>query len=121
MKLLLKYKLLLISLLIISSCASDKNLTDFTYFGGKIINPKSNQVFFYKGEDLLDSTELNQKNKFLFKFDSIDVGLYRFRHDREVQYIFLEPNDSLLLRLNTLAFYSFTTLYNFMYILDLPF
>ena len=104
MKLLLKNKLLLISLLIISGCVSDKNLTDNTYFGGKIINPKSNQVFFYKGENLLDSTELSQKNKFLFKFDSLDVGLYTFRHDREVQYVFIEPTDSLLLRLNTWDF-----------------
>ena len=104
MKLLLKYKLLLISLLIISGCVSDKNLTNNTYFGGKIINPKSNQVFFYNGTKLLDSAKLNEKNKFIFTFDSLKVGLYTFEHGREVQFIFLEPNDSLLLRLNTWDF-----------------
>jgi hypothetical protein len=104
MKLLLKYKLLLISLLIISGCVSDKNITGNTYFGGKIINPKSNKVFFYQGSELLDSAKLNDKNKFIFKFDSLKVGLYTFEHGQEYQYIFLEPNDSLLLRLNTWDF-----------------
>jgi hypothetical protein len=104
MKLLLKYKLLLISLLIISGCVSDKNLTDSTYFGGKIINPKSNQVFFYHGTKLLDSAKLNEKNKFIFNFDSLKVGLYTFEHGPEVQFVFLEPNDSLLMRLNTWDF-----------------
>ena len=104
MELLLKYKLLLISLLIFSGCVSDKNLTDNTYFGGKIINPKSNKVFFYDGTQLLDSAKLNEKNKFIFKFDSLKVGLYTFEHGREVQFVFLEPSDSLLLRLNTWDF-----------------
>ena len=100
MRKLLKYKLLLISLIIISGCATDKKVTDTTYFGGKIINPKSKHVFFYKNNQLLDSTELNRKNKFLFKFDSLKVGLYTFKHGTEIQFLFLEPSDSLLLRLN---------------------
>ena len=104
MKLLLKYKLLLISFLIISGCVSDKNITNNTYFGGKIINPKSNKVYFYEGDKLLDSAKINDKNKFTFKFDSLKVGLYTFEHGREFQFIFLEPNDSLLMRLNTWDF-----------------
>lgn len=100
MRKLLKYKLLLISLIIISGCASDKKVNDTTYFGGKIINPKSKHVFFYKNNQLLDSTELSRKNKFLFKFDSLKVGLYTFKHGTEIQFLFLEPSDSLLLRLN---------------------
>tara|TARA_R110002073_G_scaffold72537_1_gene177630 strand:+ start:660576 stop:661964 length:1389 start_codon:yes stop_codon:yes gene_type:complete len=100
----LKYKLLLISFLIFSSCVSDKTVAEASYFGGKIINPKSNKVLFYQSENLLDSTELDHNNKFLFKFDSLKVGLYTFKHDREVQYVFLEPTDSLLLRLNTWDF-----------------
>ncbi len=104
MKCLLKYKLLLISLILISSCASDRNMADATYFGGKIINPKSKDVYFYKNHQLLDSAQLDFKNKFLFKFDSLKVGLYTFEHSDEVQFLFLEPGDSLLLRLNTWDF-----------------
>jgi len=96
----LKYKLLLISLLIISGCVSDKIAVDTTYFGGKIINPKSKQIYFLKNDKLVDSVELDTKNKFLFKFDSLKVGLYTFKHGTQIQFVFLEPSDSLLLRLN---------------------
>ncbi len=75
-------------------------MTDTTYFGGKIINPKSKDVYFYKNNQLLDSTQLDFKNKFLFKFDSLKVGLYTFKRGNEIQFLFLEPSDSLLLRLN---------------------
>jgi len=101
---LLKYKLLFLFLLALSSCNSDKNITEVTYFGGKIINPTSKQVFFYKSDQLLDSTKLTEDRKFLFKFDSIHPGLYTFKHGTEIQFLFLEPNDSLLLRLNTWDF-----------------
>lgn len=104
MKQLLKYKLLLISLFLISGCVSDKNIAETTYFGGKIINPKSKHVYFYKNEKLLDSSNLDRKNKFHFKFDSLKVGLYTFKHGTEIQFLFLEPSDSLLLRLNTWDF-----------------
>ena len=100
MRTLLRYKLLLISLIIVSGCVSDKKITDTTYFGGKIINPKSKHVFFYKNNQLLDSATLSRKNKFHFKFDSLKVGLYTFKHGTEIQFLFLEPSDSLLLRLN---------------------
>ena len=79
-------------------------MTDTTYFGGKIINPKSKDVYFYKNNQLLDSAQLDFKNKFLFKFDSLKVGLYTFEHGNEIQFLFLEPSDSLLLRLNTWDF-----------------
>ncbi len=75
-----------------------------TYFGGQIINPKSDQVFLYKGEQLLDSAKLNSNQKFLIEVDSLELGLYIFKHYDEIQYIYLEPKDSLLIRLNTWAF-----------------
>ncbi|NNC69574.1 MAG: hypothetical protein HKN90_02005, partial [Flavobacteriaceae bacterium] len=104
MKTLLKYKLLLLLLIFISACSSDKQLTETTYFGGKIINPKDSKVFFYSNNKLIDSAKLSKKNKFIFKFDSIKEGMYTFMHGPELQFIFLEPTDSLLLRLNTWDF-----------------
>ena len=38
------------------------------------------------------------------KFKNLKGGLYTFKHGVEFQYIFLQPNDSLLLRLNTWDF-----------------
>ena len=104
MKTLLKYKLLLLLLMLISACSSDKQLTETTYFGGKIINPKDSKVFFYSNNKLIDSAKLSEKNKFIFKFDSIKEGMYTFMHGPKLQFIFLEPTDSLLLRLNTWDF-----------------
>lgn len=105
MQLLLRYTLLLIlSTLVCIACKSDKEVVDTTYFGGKIVNPKSSKVLLYKGEQLLDSANLSNKNKFMFEFDNLEEGMYSFFHGDEFQFVFLESNDSLLLRLNTWDF-----------------
>lgn len=100
----MKYKLLFILIIVLNACVSDKELAKATYFGGKIINPKSSHVYFSQNGKLLDSIALNENNSFSFKFDSIKDGVYKFSHGNEFQYIFLEPTDSLLLRLNTWDF-----------------
>ena len=104
MRPLLKYKLLLLLIVLLNACIGDKQVAETTYFGGKIINPKDSKVFFYSGNEIIDSVKLSKKNKFIFKFDSIAEGIYTFAHGPEVQYVFLEPADSLLLRLNTWDF-----------------
>jgi len=99
----MKYLLILFSFALLISCNnSEENNT--THFGGQIINPKSNKVFLYKGEQLLDSAKLNQNNKFIIDIDSLKLGLYKFMHGPEIQYIYLEPKDSLLIRINTWDF-----------------
>lgn len=74
------------------------------YFGGQIKNPKDKTVILYKGDDVIATTALNDNLKFMFKLDSINAGLYKFKHGEEYQYIFLEVKDSLLIRLNTWDF-----------------
>jgi hypothetical protein len=85
------------------SCDSEKKET-LTYFGGKIINPKSNQVVLFTMDRVIDTFYLNNQNKFIGKLSNIDEGLYYFFHGNENQYIYLEPKDSLMLRLNTWDF-----------------
>jgi hypothetical protein len=92
--------LLLIGLI---SCKSENNKRA-TYFGGKIINPKSNHVVLFSMDKAIDTFYLDKTNRFIGKLDSIDEGLYSFFHGNESQYIYLEPKDSLMLRLNTWAF-----------------
>ncbi|MDD3722311.1 MAG: hypothetical protein PHW92_07475 [Lutibacter sp.] len=75
-----------------------------TYFGGQIINPKTNYVLFLKGEKIIDSIMLDKSNRFLQKIPSLQEGLYTFKHGNEFQYIYLEPSDSILVRLNTWEF-----------------
>ena len=99
----MKKYLVLIIAVILTSCA-DKKENNHTYFGGKIINPKSDYVLLYKTNKLLDSIKLTQKNTFMCKLKNIKPGLYFFKHGVEHQYVYLEPKDSLLIRLNTWGF-----------------
>ncbi len=74
------------------------------YIGGEIINPKSNVVVLMKREQVIDSIFLNSENTFGAKIPIESEGLYYFKHGNEFQYLFLEPKDSLKLRLNTWDF-----------------
>ena len=75
-----------------------------TYFGGKIVNPKSNNVVLYSMEKVIDTFLLDEDHKFIGKIRNAKEGLYYFVHGNENQYIYLEPKDSLMLRLNTWDF-----------------
>jgi hypothetical protein len=75
-----------------------------TFFGGKIINPKTKFVVLYANDKVIDTLILNDSNKFLGTYNNLDEGLYYFQHGNENQYIYLEPRDSLMLRLNTWDF-----------------
>ena len=75
-----------------------------TYFGGNIINPKSDYVVLYKNEIPLDTFFLDKNNSFLGEIPALHEGLYNFKHGEEEQYIYLNPKDSLLIRLNTWRF-----------------
>lgn len=90
-------------LILFIGCKKSKN-SQRTYFGGKIINPKDNFVILFNYKGVIDSLPLTKDNTFLGTFDSIQEGLYYFKHGLEHQYVYLEPNDSLLLRLNTWDF-----------------
>lgn len=84
-------------------CDSSKKDT-ITYFGGKIINPKSDKVVLYSMDKVIDTFYLDEENKFLGKLKNANEGLYYFFHGDENQYFYLEPKDSLMLRLNTWDF-----------------
>ena len=60
-------------------------------------------MLLYKDEVLIDSIQLDDKNRFLHKFKDFTPGLYHFNHE-EYQYVYIEPKDSILFRLNTIDF-----------------
>lgn len=101
----IKLKILLIVFLstMFSGCVKNTP-NDCTYFGGKIINPKSDNVVLYKNEIPLDTFFLDKNNSFLGEIPKLHEGLYNFKHGNEEQYIYLNPKDSLLIRLNTWNF-----------------
>ncbi len=80
----------------------DDNFT--AYFGGEVINPKSNFVLFLKNDVVIDTLYLDKKNRFIHKFDSLTPGLYTFKHEPEYQYVYFDKNDSLMVRINSMEF-----------------
>lgn len=100
------YISLLLTSLMFFSCVNDSSKTkgDMAYFGGEIINPSSRYIVLEKRDVKVDTIRLDGNNRFLFKVDSLKEGLYTFKHGGEYQLVLLEPNDSVLLRLNTIEF-----------------
>ncbi|MGV6846346.1 MAG: hypothetical protein ACWA42_09515, partial [Lutibacter sp.] len=101
----MRYLILSIFTLSLLGCAPSTELNKTaTYFGGQIINPKSNYVLFLKDDAIIDTIKLDKRNHFLAKFNQLKEGLYTFKHGVEFQYIYLQPADSVLVRLNTWNF-----------------
>ncbi|WP_111708466.1 TlpA family protein disulfide reductase [Lutibacter citreus] len=100
----MKYLLGIISLLLITGCERTSNKESVTYFGGQIVNPKSNFVLFLKDNKVIDTITLDKNNHFLTEYKSLKEGLYTFKHGIEFQYIYFEPSDSILVRLNSWDF-----------------
>ena len=86
------------------SCDNQGGASSSTYFGGEIVNPTSDRVVLFRGEEPIDSAYLDANNHFEIQLDSLDPGLYHFFHQPEMQYVYLEPGDSLQVRLNTSSF-----------------
>jgi hypothetical protein len=95
--------LCIVSIIIFSCKNKEDDAPFFTYVGGEIVNPKGDYVLFYKDEQFLDSVKLDANNYFIYKAENIKSGLYSFSH-KEYQVFYLEPSDSLMLRVNTLDF-----------------
>lgn len=101
---------LLLALLSMVSCKKDSKVDegDVAYLGGEIINPSNNTVLIYKGgyrgNSPLDTLLLDDNNRFFYKFTHLEPGFYTFHHGTDVQMVLMEPNDSLMVRLNTIDF-----------------
>jgi hypothetical protein len=93
--------LILVSITVLLGC-NNAPVCNSTYFGGKIINPKSNCIILFENEIPVDTFYLDKNNTFLGEIPTLQEGLFNFKHGNEQQYIYLEPKDSLLIRLNTI-------------------
>ncbi|WP_149275993.1 transaldolase [Pareuzebyella sediminis] len=97
-------QLLYLVLLFIVGCGEGEKKESNIFFAGEIVNPTDSKVFLYKGDAVIDSAALDEQNRFAFSIDSIEDGLYHFNHYPELQYVYLERGDSLMMRLNTIDF-----------------
>lgn len=96
--------ILFLSVLLMSCGNREKNKADQTYFGGTIVNPKTDWVYLYKGEVVVDSVKVDEEQSFLFTLPKNTKGLYKFVVKPEYQYVYFEPGDSLMIFLNPLEF-----------------
>ncbi|MEA1787368.1 transaldolase [Arenibacter sp. GZD96] len=90
--------------LIFLGCSVLEKGPNRVFFAGEIVNPTDRHIVLYKNDKTLDSVALNEDNMFFFQMNNIDEGLYHFNHSPELQYVYFEKGDSLVIRLNTLAF-----------------
>ncbi|GGZ70950.1 TlpA family protein disulfide reductase [Algibacter mikhailovii] len=87
------------------SCKKDnKTAVNYAYIGGEIINPSTNYIVLSKDKTIIDTIKLDGRNRFHYKIKKLDEGMHTFRHGGEFQMILIEPEDSVLFRLNTLDF-----------------
>ncbi len=99
---------IILSLLLLSmsfGCKVNTNDGSYAYVGGEIVNPKNNSIILFntKGK-VVDSLTLDSNNRFIYKIKDLNPGLYSFTHGGEYQLVLLEPNDSVMFRLNTYDF-----------------
>ena len=90
---------------VFTGCKKDKAIDDNSaFFGGEIVNPYSDYIILSKSRKIIDTIPLDKKNRFAYKIQDVDAGLYHFFDGREIQLVLIQPNDSLMLRLNTYDF-----------------
>lgn len=97
-------KLLYLFIFALACCSKGEKKSPNIFFAGEIVNPTNEYVVLFKGDAVIDSAKLDDRNRFTFKLDSVSNGLYHFFHPGEYQYLYLEQGDSLMLRLNTSDF-----------------
>lgn len=91
------------AVLLLSCNSNKKDVNTTSWIGGEIVNPKVDFVVLSKGNCVLDTVPLDANNFFMYNSATLEKGLYFFQH-HEYQSFYLEPGDSLLLRVNTIDF-----------------
>ena len=94
------YLRIFLILLLFFSCKSDNT----TVFSGKILNNTSDSISIYKDNNMIYESAVDVDGLFSITIDTITSGLYTFYHEPEFQYIIIDENDNLQIRLNTLDF-----------------
>lgn len=99
------YRILLVAILV-ASCQDNTKTNEITgsFLGGEIVNPNQDFLTLEREGELIDTIFLDKRNRFKYVFKDNDLGLFTIRHQPESQILFVEENDSILLRLNTLEF-----------------
>lgn len=100
-----RFLLILFAIISLVSCDSKSDSScNEAFIGGEIINPINDYLILYDDSSPIDTVYLDKNNRFSYQIGAVSPGLHSFIHGGEYQVIILEPNDSIMLRLNTLDF-----------------
>ncbi len=91
-------------ILLLSACREENPTSENVFLGGQINNPETDYVILSKENKNLDTLYLNEKNQFGKDYKNLESGIYTFKHPPENQIMFIEPGDSIVIWLNTMAF-----------------
>lgn len=96
--------LALLTLILLASCNnSSSNSCGSAWIGGEVVNPKKDYVILSHSRNVIDTIALDENNFFKYEIAQLEPGIYFFVHN-EYQALFIEPGDSIMLRVNTLEF-----------------
>jgi len=87
-----------------AACQGEAEVPRHAFIGGEIINPTSNSIVLHRNGKIIDTIYLDEKNRFSYRLENVEKGLYLIKHRPESQNLYLVPGDSLLIRVNTVAF-----------------
>lgn len=99
----LYFSILCLALTVCTGCKTD-NQVSYAFLGGEIINATDNIIIISNNETVIDTIKLDGNNRFIYKINDLKAGFYTFKHGAEMQMVLLEPNDSIMFRLNTYEF-----------------
>lgn len=98
----MKYSLVLVLLMCVG-CTPDSK-SDYSFIGGRIVNPNINYVTLEHNNQVIDTIRLDPNHNFAYTFKQDKESIYTFTHHPESQTIYLKPGDSSVFRLNTMEF-----------------
>ena len=70
------------------------------FFGGQVVQPTSDYLTLYQGNNTIDTLYLDVNQRFEKQFDSLMPDLYKLEHVPEFQNVLFEKGDSLWVRFN---------------------
>lgn len=98
------YFFLISIILSLTGCGDETEDSNSVYIGGQINNPETDYVIISKENETIDTLYLDGKNQFGKDYSNLKKGIYTFNHPPESQILYMEPGDSIIIYLNTLAF-----------------
>ena len=75
-----QYVYFIIVALSLFACKNDNDDSNYAYLGGEIINPNNDFIVLSRADQVIDTINLDSHNRFVYKLNNLNPGIYTFRH-----------------------------------------